>query len=508
MGLFEFEWLPIVITASLMVCTIDCGQIGNLDIGRSTDEKICTAIDRMHEAMSGSLDDKCRKYVVLLFIVTSEGSLYEPTASNVLTMEKDNLNKFYEGIDRASISSLLMSAIDKYRVVGLAPAFIDLVDCLRLIDTPSARAYLSNPEMNVIESLFRQVLIAPGRKIDINHLDIRKFHPSLKRTNRFQSVIRDLSRGYIHFDRTEDCLASDPYGLRSVIDPNDPLNISGTSCSAPKSQQHLEKEQAILRKRERSRLNSHLRRLIHPKVVRRQYRKLRDQREPTQAGQQAQETTSITLVGRKRGRKPLERVQWKQQMRKMLESMQQYHQVQEPGSRQQPDLQNLQVNSVQTMYPEKEEPVVNLMTTYPGSSNAHAHKVVSPSASDQMLSSHLERPEDITIDDLVQSRVSIVPDTEKQHHWQNYYNITGSNDENRQRKCPVSKLQFEPGHGKEECSLHQDLIDCATRPAESESFMQFLLDEPQTSEPVLDPDTAVSGRRSELLEHESRSGDR
>lgn len=65
----------------------------------------------------------------------------------------------------------------------MKPPFVELVACLRQIDTSLTGTYLDE-ELELILGLYRQIVESPGFKIDLDAIDLRRFGPAFRTTLR------------------------------------------------------------------------------------------------------------------------------------------------------------------------------------------------------------------------------------------------------------------------------------------------------------------------------------
>lgn len=141
------------------------------------------ATNFLYESMSSDMpmEEKCKRYAVLL-ILASGSVTYQTTVTHLSVLSEDILDKHLKKTDIARLSALFMKAIDKYRASQLDPAFLDLIHCLRQIDTPEVKAYMEEPELIVLENLYRQLLNKPDIKLDLGILQLSEY-PSSFRTS-------------------------------------------------------------------------------------------------------------------------------------------------------------------------------------------------------------------------------------------------------------------------------------------------------------------------------------
>lgn len=235
------------LVSSSLISSIDCEDHDKkppLIPAKKRFNDVSQAINYMYERLPDdmSMEEKCKRYAVLSLKSLSEKRPYETTVSNVVTMDKNNLDRHYRTIDINRLSGLYMSAIDRYRITQLAPPFIDLVECLSQIDTTAVRSYLTNWELVVILDLYKQVLGLPG-VISLHSLDITNFHSA------FWSTLRNLFKQYLNIDRIFSGTVLKQ--IKNSMDP--PEAIVGTSLSDVEDQRYR-KQQFLNRRREQSRL--------------------------------------------------------------------------------------------------------------------------------------------------------------------------------------------------------------------------------------------------------------
>lgn len=155
------------IVVALSIGKISCTNEDPYAIRRFRD--ISEALNYMYEHLPDrmTVDDKCKRYAVAL----AERLPYQKTVSNVMAMDKAELNKSYGKMDIDRIISVYMNAIERYRMTQLAPALIDVVECLKLINLPAVNAYLNHHELVILLDLYKQVLGLPAGEIDPKNLN-------------------------------------------------------------------------------------------------------------------------------------------------------------------------------------------------------------------------------------------------------------------------------------------------------------------------------------------------
>lgn len=265
MDRLRFRFFAAALVAVFFDSNVDpspVGQIYSSERGRSTDEQICAATSHMHENLpsSSQIEDKCMRYAILLSIADSNYVIHDTTIIDIMTMEKDSLISHYEEMNRKEVSSIFMKTLDRYRTVGLDPAFLDLVECLRLTHTSYAAAYLDDKEMILIEDLLKQALDSSNQLIDINPAP-GEYHPP------FLSNLRYIFRSY---PRVTKKLSES--GLHDIVEPTTHSIAGADSSSVPPQQQdrdkQLPRERYLEYKSERARLHNRRKRILDPDLMR------------------------------------------------------------------------------------------------------------------------------------------------------------------------------------------------------------------------------------------------
>lgn len=129
--------------------------------------------ERLPEEMS--IEEKCKRYAVLSCTALSKNLPYDSTVLKVLMMDRADLDYYQSRLNTTRLSLMYMIAIDRYRVTELAPPIIDIVECLRRIDSPVVRRYLYNPELVLIVDVYKQILGLSNTTVDFARLDFTKF---------------------------------------------------------------------------------------------------------------------------------------------------------------------------------------------------------------------------------------------------------------------------------------------------------------------------------------------
>lgn len=144
------------------------------------------ATNFLHESMDDQMPmaERCKRYAVLLKIATSSVP-YEATVAHLARLPEDVLDKHLQKTDIENISSLFMSAIDKYRVLQLNPAFLELIECLGQFNIPAVKTFLQDPELTLIKDSYRELLDKPDTVLDLDSFDLRAYNPTFRISFRF-----------------------------------------------------------------------------------------------------------------------------------------------------------------------------------------------------------------------------------------------------------------------------------------------------------------------------------
>lgn len=279
MGLFIWRHIFVILVASTLVLDeIECG-FGESDIcdtGRFRD--ISTAINCLHDNLiSTAFEEKCKKYAIFSDKALAEKYPLAKTVLDVSIMGGDELNHHYDAMSISRIGMVYMTAIDRYRVTRLAPALIDLAECLRRIDTPEARAYLANSELILILDLYKQVLDPSVTMIDLRHLDITKHRPA------FGKTLKNLFGKYLNLSTIlEDTPTAAPDSYAKPESMNN-SNVASASGSMPNPQNQPEerlgrKRIFESRRRERSCLMQRRLRIVKADEMRKKHREYQRER--------------------------------------------------------------------------------------------------------------------------------------------------------------------------------------------------------------------------------------
>lgn len=179
-----------------------------------------------------NLEEKCKWYAVVWVIISGKGRPHFKRLTDALKLDPDEVNRLYQDIDRNDLGGLFMNAIDGYRISVLRPPFLELVECLRMIDTPVVDRYLKSDELKLIIDLYKQVVQSPDVKIELDLHALSNFHPA------FRTSLKNLFSKY----------SSDSEMTSGSVD--------------------RQKTTVQSRHRERERLRQQRLRLLHPEVQR------------------------------------------------------------------------------------------------------------------------------------------------------------------------------------------------------------------------------------------------
>lgn len=255
-----------IITFVTLLAAVVGGKKPNKNPDLVSFQDVPEALNYMHRYLPDhlSMDEKCKKFAVLASHTATYLNPSEATVYRVVTTEPDELDRQYAEIDTDRLISLLTNVIDRYRVTQLAPAFVDIVNCLRLIDSPAARAFVHNDELVLIVDLYKRILGRDDVEVDIDHINLSLFHPA------FKDSLNRLFKGYYHADTRQ---RPHIIQLKAGVEPGQDAVESSSRPS-----KRLSAEEVAYRRRERSRLTQRRLRCLHPDTVREQDRKYHEAR--------------------------------------------------------------------------------------------------------------------------------------------------------------------------------------------------------------------------------------
>lgn len=518
--------LTIVLVALSSVDNTVCGQGESADEqvdGKLTDFRVCETIDKLHKYLPQELspEAKCKRYAVLLY--NTDGGPYETTVYSVLKLDDVAIAKQYKEMDPVKLSWFYMVSIDRYRITSLSPPFLDLINCLRMLGTYHAHAYLGNQELNVLENLYKKVLGLPGVTIDIDDLDFTNFNTP------FQQSIRNLFGKYLDVDhlgksglsKDQTCLGSDPFAAAKISR----AAITELQLNEKELESILEqREKSANRKRERSRLNQQRLRLFHPEKMRERGRKSqrkwelhRKQREWIEQASGQPEPES------RRRRREQKRVLQKRyrEKKRLIRQLERRHQVQkflddklkrsnqDEGQGPSQDQLGMDPRQGQQLLPTLSSVSTQSMPFIPVASAPAVHiglsgldaslPVASPHNHDQSASlrtqsdlTGAEMPDgsfDQAFYEMIYKSTSDNPSTESDYQYRPDYQTMHSEGESDrgQNDDVLSRMQFFEPESEQERLMHQDLINSATQTDDTDTMMQQLLNSPFTGSSSADP---------------------
>lgn len=248
MDLHQWKCLAVIIVAIIVSICIRCYPTDFTTPCRDVAE----AINRLYRFIYAktSLEARCKVYAVFLSIARVKGANNQLAVVQTLELEELDLDSIYSNISDADSASRYINTIDIYRTSHLEPAFLDVIECLRLIDEPEAKAYLQDPELMMIVNLYKRAIGPPATEIDLDSLDLKSFHPA------FQTALRNLFGG--HFDAKRPSTRIDDFGRPGVQRPRragDVVKSTDERLWLTKSPQLRYRERNLMRIRERDRLS-------------------------------------------------------------------------------------------------------------------------------------------------------------------------------------------------------------------------------------------------------------
>lgn len=295
----EHRIIVIVILSLTVNFVLGGGNKNRTPFNPHTSERfqdITKAISLMHKCLPGHLstDEKCKRYSVLSIKPITEKVPYE-TALSVAMMESAEVNAHYDELDESQIIWNYMIALDRYRVTQLAPPFLEILECLRRINTAEARRYLDNPEIVLIANLYRRALgLLNESSVDMVRIDFDKFHES------FKTTVRNLFRPFFEIDE------SGNISMRSV---------SSRDAAVQEGQQIPDQ---LFYRREQARVAQHRLRVMHSEALRQYHadrRKIRKMKEQSILAQP--ELTPAVLEAKRLVQEKRDRINERRKKRRM-----------------------------------------------------------------------------------------------------------------------------------------------------------------------------------------------
>lgn len=221
------------------------------------------AIDHLYSSLPQQmlLEEKCKRYAVVLLVIGSKGRINQLKLSELLTLDTTELDRICYNVKPENLSALFMNAIDGYRVTELRPTFLELVKCLELIDTPYVEKFLASDELKLIIHLYKEVTLSPHIQIDLDQYGLDSYHPA------FRTSLNNLFSKYLSSGGTS----------RSVVNKKRKNPRAATAVQRELEQMTEEQRKQIRREWHRDRQSKH--RLEKEKLEKhREQERLRQQR--------------------------------------------------------------------------------------------------------------------------------------------------------------------------------------------------------------------------------------
>lgn len=240
------------------------------------------ALNYVHELLPEQtpLEEKCKRYAVLLAMAAATGLPYETNVDDLVKMDIPTLDVHYHAIDENGLMTLFMSATERYRITRLAPPFIDVIECLKMIDSPVVRKFLDDRELKVVHDLYKRVLRPEDQTDNPEGIEWGEFHPAfLKNFISLFGGLLDIEHLYktSQVRPLDHGVSGQSSGAPEPTNWQDPTQDNGQETddmTEPHRGPNLD------RKRERARLFSRRVRMLAPEKIREMSRKYkRDYRE-------------------------------------------------------------------------------------------------------------------------------------------------------------------------------------------------------------------------------------
>lgn len=225
---------------------------------------IPAAVSYIHASLPPEtpLEDKCKRYAVILSHCSGTTVPHEADAMRVSTLDNTQLDREFQQIPTEKLMESYMCAIEGYRIRQLEPPFLELIECLDQVDSSEAMTYLENAELIMISDLYKLVLESPETKINLDCMDLSTFRPT------FRANLENL----FHANIDPACERTASFLAPNIIDPIDISDSVG--AKSPDQQQLLRlqkqrtQERHLFRCRERARLTQQRLRILRPEEMR------------------------------------------------------------------------------------------------------------------------------------------------------------------------------------------------------------------------------------------------
>lgn len=500
---------------------------------------ISSALDFIHDELSPDHvppEEMCRRYAVLLNMAAATGLPYESSVIELIKLDTEQLNEHYREIDTDSLSSLYMKATEKFRASRLSPPFLEIIECLKGIDTPVVKKYLEDQELRIIIDLYRQILGLDSKTTNSDNIDLTKFHPT------FLTTIRNLFEDQLDVDfllKTTRIRPYKPNVNRQLVDSEtiaaldawDPQQDLEIKRMKQVLRQRSYRERHLIRQREQSRLAQRRMRMLNPEQMRernrlhkqeqrkrmretrfelsiltpeekraRRLEKRRERRRMQRLAEQQQKQQQLqpnsTSIERLRAERepymPPEINQTEQQLKRkqyyidLLSGLQQNDQPQQQQHSQEPpvpaepliEVYRPTLRTASWPYPREQ---AHYTTVRPPANPT----ITSPESNDHILPS-IGPPDAFLSPGLDQLRKN---DSQVHLYDGSFYDFDlGSNHYLTDSQARDYQGQFSPmsafqsfEESEEECQAHKDLINCATQLDNTDTILQLLSDHLQAS---------------------------
>lgn len=171
--------LLVVVIVALYKCNLV--QNNNFDITRLCKD-VAQAVNWLYRSLPEEmpLEERCKRYAVLLSMARTRGVTNQLALLQMLEMPERELNMLYESMSIQELASRYFITIDVYRTTHLEPAFLDIIECLKRINSDDVKLHLKDPELITIVNLYKQSIGSPATVINLNETDLSGFHPAFK----------------------------------------------------------------------------------------------------------------------------------------------------------------------------------------------------------------------------------------------------------------------------------------------------------------------------------------
>lgn len=213
-----------------------------------------------------TLDQKCIRYCVMTSMTKPRGRLHKKAVLQVLDMSEDELIRLYEGMKvKDELGAHYMTAIDGFRAASmLGPPFLELIECIKRIDSPAVHRYLEGEELNTILTLYKQVLESPDTKISLGDF------PNWSRFRRaFVRSLIHLFRDDLKFDWAiyQTLGSTEAADLVRANSSKQPESLDGPSIGSKRRPRRQERRRlAAHRHREQERLRKQRLKILDPSL--------------------------------------------------------------------------------------------------------------------------------------------------------------------------------------------------------------------------------------------------